>query len=108
MESTCDAQRDTDKSRAKSQSRFVSERSPAAGHVTGRSAGGGDIALQGVVHDHAVGVEAPAQSTDRALHALDPAVGEAVGVALVVERDYFVAEHSIQIVAVAAVVDVHV
>src|SRR5579871_1844013 len=53
-------------------------------HLAGRSSGGGDIALRRVIHDHAIGVEAPTQRTDRAFHALDPAARQAVAVALVV------------------------
>src|SRR3569833_202105 len=83
-------------------------RLPPPRHVAGGAAGGGDVALPGVVHDHAVGVEAPSQGADCALHALDPAVRKAVGIALVVERDDFVAKYTIEIVTVAAVVDVDV
>ena len=47
----------------------------------------GQVALPDVVHHHAVGVEAPAERPDGALHARDPAARQAVGVARVVERD---------------------
>ena len=43
--------------------------------------------MAGVVHDHAVGVEAPAEGADGPLHALDPSAREAVLIALVVEGD---------------------
>jgi hypothetical protein len=56
-------------------------------HLAGGTACCGDVAVAGVVHDHAVGVEAPAEGTDGALHALDPSAGEAVLIALVVEGD---------------------
>src|ERR1035437_9489956 len=70
------------------------------------ASGGGDVALEGVVHDHAVGGEAPAEGADGALHALDPATREAVLVALVEERDEFVVEDAVEVLAVAGVVDV--
>ena len=47
-------------------------------HVAGGSAGRRDVALRGVIHDHAVGVEAPSEGADGALHALDPAARQAV------------------------------
>ena len=64
-------------------------------HLAGGSPGGWDVALGGVVHDHAVGVEAPAEGADGTLHAFDPAAREAVLVALVVEGDEFFAEDAV-------------
>src|SRR3954462_4158648 len=51
------------------------------GHRANRGAGGGHVALTGVVHDHAVGVEPPAQSLDSPLHAEHPATGHVMLVA---------------------------
>jgi len=33
---------------------------PGDSHVAGGASGGGDVAFQGVIHNHAIGVEAPA------------------------------------------------
>src|ERR1700730_2656050 len=75
-----------------------------AGHASSRRY----IAFQGIIHHHAIGVEAPAQGPDGALHALDPAAREAVAVAVVVERNHFFAQHAVQIVSIAIIVNAHV
>src|ERR1700730_17736848 len=75
-----------------------------AGHASSRRY----IAFQGVIHHHAIGVEAPAQGPDGALHALDPAAREAVAVAVVVERNHFFAQDAVQIFSIAIVVNAHV
>jgi len=67
-----------------------------------------DVTLRRVVHYHAVGVETPAQGADGALHALDPASGQTVVVALVVERDHFIAEGALEGFRVLGIVDRHV
>jgi hypothetical protein len=72
------------------------------------SARRGNVALQRVIHHHAVGVEAPAQRANRPLHALDPAPRQPVAVAVVVERNHFVVQNAIEVFAVAAVVHIHV
>src|SRR5579863_5689320 len=58
--------------------------SPGGSHVTGCAPGRGHVALQGVIHHHAIGIEAPAESADGSLHALDPAARQSVTIALVV------------------------
>src|SRR5208282_569155 len=68
----------------------------------------GDVALLRVIHHHSVCVEAPTQSANGALHALDPASREAVAIALVEERNQFVPQHAIQILAIAGVMYIHV
>jgi hypothetical protein len=42
-------------------------------HLAGGASGGGYVTVSGVIHDHAVGAEAPAQGADGALHSCDPA-----------------------------------
>src|SRR5208282_3572999 len=53
------------------------------------AAGSWNVALERVIHHHAIGIEAPAKGADGALHALDPAAWKAVAIALIVERDHF-------------------
>ena len=65
-----------------------------AAHVAARAAGGGNVALEHVVHHHAVGAEAPAERADGALHPRDPVARQAVAIAVVVERDHLVAQHA--------------
>src|ERR1700683_1737457 len=77
-------------------------------HVARGPAGGRHVTLPRVIHDHAVGVEAPAERADGALHAPDPAAGQAVAVALVVERNDFVMQRTVKVFAVARIVNVHV
>src|SRR6201999_1215453 len=91
-------------------SRPTSPPSPSGGgfHFAGGASGGGNVTVTGVIHDHAVGAEAPAQGADGALHAGDPAAGQAVAVALIVERDDFVQENTVEVFSVAGVVDVQV
>src|ERR1700728_1432098 len=77
-------------------------------HVAGRAAGGRHVTLPRVIHHHAVGVEAPAERADGALHAPDPPAGQAVAIALVVERNYFVMQGTVEVFTVARIVNVHV
>src|SRR5258708_967355 len=77
-------------------------------HVAGGATCGWHVALHGVVHYHAVGVEAPAEGADGAFHALDPAARQAVVVALIVERDYFIAQYVVQSVGILRIVDCHI
>ena len=77
-------------------------------HVAGGAAGGGHVALRRVIHHHAVGIEAPAEGADGALHALDPAAGKAVTIALVIEGNHFVGKRAIKVFAVARILNVHV
>src|SRR5690349_15267239 len=60
-----------------------------------------------MIHDHAVGVESPAKSANRSLHALDPSSGQAVLIALVVERNDCLAQDSVEIFSVTLIVNVH-
>src|SRR5580692_3358226 len=82
--------------------------SPGGSHVTGCAPGRGHVTLQGVIHHHAIGIEAPAKGADGSLHALDPAARQAVTITLVVQRNHFVPERAVQILPVARVVDAHV
>ena len=77
-------------------------------HVAGGAPGCRDVALRGVIHDHAIGVETPAQGADGAFHALDPAPGQAVAITVVVQGDDFVLEGPEQILSVAGIVNAHV
>ncbi len=47
-------------------------------HVAAEAAGGGDVAEAGVVHDHAVGAEAPGERADAVHHSLDPVPRQAI------------------------------
>ena len=67
-----------------------------------------NVALGRVIHHHAIGVEAPAEGADGALHALDPAARKAVAIALIVERDHFVTKNPYQVFPIAGVVNIHV
>src|SRR5208283_3469729 len=69
---------------------------------------GGYVALERVVHHHPVGVKSPSEGADGALHALDPAVRQAVAVTLVVKRNNLFPKHPIQVLAVAGVVQTQV
>src|SRR5208282_2393342 len=76
--------------------------------VTRGAAGCWNVALQRVIHHHAIGVEAPAQRADGAFHALDPSARKAVAITLIVERNHLFAKHSQQVVPIAGVVNIHV
>src|SRR5580704_9231751 len=67
---------------------------PTGPDLAGCSAGGRDVTLLRVIHHHAIGVKAPAECADGALHPLDPAPRKAVAVALVVQRDHFLPQSS--------------
>src|ERR1700732_5236788 len=71
-----------------------------AGHASSRRY----IAFQGVIHHHAIGVEAPAQGPDGALHALDPAAREAVAVAVGAERNHFFVHEPVQLISIGNIV----
>src|SRR5438093_6244749 len=73
---------------------------------TRRSTGCGHIAMQRVIHHHAIGIEAPAERADCSLHALDPAARNAVLIALIVERNDFVAKDSIKVAGISSVVNI--
>src|SRR5579863_6365794 len=76
--------------------------------VAGSAACGGNIAFLGIVHHHAVGIEAPAKGTNGTFHPLDPAARQSVGVTIVEERNEFAREHAIEVFAVAGVMNVHI
>src|SRR6267154_486564 len=69
------------------------------------SSGGSNVTLERVIHHHAVGVESPAESPDRTLHALDPFARQTVGIASIVERDNLFEQHAKQILAIARVMN---
>src|SRR5271154_5584334 len=73
-----------------------------------RASGRRNVTLQRVIHHHAIGIEPPAQRPDGPLHAFDPSPRQAVLVTLIVERNKFVTEHAVQVVAVAAVMHIHI
>src|SRR5258708_38918153 len=75
--------------------------------VARRAAGCRNIALERVVHHHAIRVKAPAERPDGPLHALDPATRQAVAIALIVQRNHFFTKNSHQVFAVAGVVNIH-
>src|SRR5260370_40395220 len=77
-------------------------------HITGRSPRCRNVALLRVIHHHAVCIEAPSQSADRSLHALDPATRKAVAIPLVIEWNDFFAESSHQVFSIAGIVDAHI
>src|SRR5579863_5004329 len=76
-------------------------------HIAGSPAGGWDVAFRGVIHHHAIGVEPPAEGADGTLHAFDPAAGQTVVIALVVERDHFFAKGAHQVFSVSGIVNGH-
>src|SRR5882762_4402949 len=75
--------------------------------VARRAAGGRNIALERVIHHHAIRIETPAEGADGTLHALDPAARQAVAIALIVQRDHFFTKNSHQVFPVARVVNIH-
>src|SRR5581483_7110567 len=77
---------------------------PYRTHVAGRTTRCRNIAFQSVIHHHAIGVEAPAQGADGALHALDPAARQTIMVAMVVEGNHLFAQHAVQVFPIAGVV----
>src|ERR1700733_12736500 len=81
---------------------------PSRPHVTGCASSCGDVAFQRVIHAHAMGVEAPAESADSSLHALDPAARQTVTITLVVEGNHFFAQRPAQILGIARVMDIYV
>ena len=48
------------------------------------------------------------QGSDRALHALNPAARQSVAIAIIIQRNDFVEQGSIEIFAIARIVDVHI
>src|SRR5580704_10180355 len=83
---------------------------PASGaetHVARGASRSGHVTFHCVIHDHAVGVEAPSERANCALHALDPAAGQSVAVTVIVKRDNHLAQGAIQILAVAGVMYTH-
>src|SRR6266581_4793541 len=60
---------------------------PAAG-VAACTAGSGNIRIKNVVHDHAIGAEAPAEGPNRPLHARDPFTWQAVPIPVVEEWNH--------------------
>ena len=74
-------------------------------HFRAQAAGGDQVALAHVVLHHAMGAEPRRECGDRFDHHLDPVPRQAVGVAVVVERDHFVAERVDEVVRVAGVGD---
>src|ERR1700757_3432673 len=77
-------------------------------HLARRATGGRHVALQRVVHDHAISIEAPAQGADSAFHSPDPTARQPVLIALIVERNQLFVEHPIEVLAVALVMNLHV
>src|SRR5450631_2655904 len=77
-------------------------------HVARRPSRGGNVALLGVIHHHAIGIEPPAERTDRPLHALDPASWKSIAIPLVVQRDHFFAQRPHQVFSVASIMNVHI
>ena len=57
--------------------------------TAGRCSRRGNVALQRVIHHHAVGVKSPTERSNGPLHAFDPAARQSIVVSLVVERDDF-------------------
>jgi hypothetical protein len=57
---------------------------PACTHITRCATCGWNVALQRVIHHHAIGVEPPAQRTDGTLHPLDPPSWQSIAVAQIV------------------------
>src|ERR1039458_1239419 len=86
----------------------VPQRSARLPNFTRRSSCRGDITFQCVIHDHSIGIEAPTQRTDGALHALDPSSRKPVAVPLIVEWNQFVAEDAVEIFAVTAIMHIQV
>src|SRR5215469_16746603 len=76
--------------------------------IAGGASGRGDVALQRVIHHHAIGVEAPAQGADGTLHAPDPATRKAVTVALVEQGNHLVVQGAVEILAITGVMHAHV
>ena len=68
-------------------------RSRSGARVAGCSSGRRNVTFERVVHHHAVRIETPAERANGALHAFDPTTRQAVAIALVVERNHFLAQH---------------
>src|SRR5258708_38611307 len=66
------------------------------------------IAFLRGVHRHAVCIEAPAKGANRPLHPLDPPSRQSVAIAMIVERNQFVAQNAVEIFSIPAVVHIHV
>src|SRR5205807_815016 len=77
-------------------------------HVARGAARGRNVTLLGVIHDHTVGVKAPAQGSDGALHALDPAPRKSITIAMVIKRDHFFAKRPQQVFSIAGVVNIQI
>src|SRR5712691_7195075 len=77
-------------------------------HVTRRASRRGDVAFQGVIHHHAIGIKPPTEAPDGSLHALDPAAGQTILVPPIVQRNYFIPKNPVQILAVPGVVKIQV
>src|SRR5258708_5420363 len=80
------------------------KRSP---HFARKASRGRDVTAQGIVHHHAVGIEAPPQGANGALHPLDPSAWQAVAISLIIQGDYFVGQDAIEIFAIAGIVHIH-
>src|SRR5215203_4487043 len=61
-------------------------------HFAARASRSGNVRLEHVIGDHAIGAEPPAERTDRVLHSGNPLPRQSVAVAVVVQRDDFVAQ----------------
>src|SRR5450759_2854169 len=77
-------------------------------HGTAMNARRGEVALEHVVLQHAVGVEAPAQRADGALDVRHPAVRHPLIVLVVVERYDLVFQHPVQRLDIASILLDHV
>src|SRR4051794_34128131 len=84
--------------------------SPLTGpaHIARSAASGRNVALERVIHNHAIGVEPPAQGPDRPLHTFDPSARQAVAIALIVERNDFIAQDTVERIPIAPVVNIHI
>src|SRR5665213_2037404 len=83
-------------------------RLPANIHVARSPARRWNITLKRVIHHHPVSIEPPAQGANRPLHALDPPARQPIPIALIEQRNHFLAQYPIQILSVARIVNLHV
>src|SRR5438105_6054121 len=58
--------------------------------IEARAASCGNVRIEHVVHDHAVGAEAPSERANGPLHPCDPAKRQAVAVAIVKQGNHLV------------------
>src|SRR5258706_15288384 len=77
-------------------------------HIAARAARRWNIAVESVVHPHAIGVETPTQSPDRAFHAFDPTAWQPISIAMVEQRNPFFLQSTEQVFPVPRVVDIHI